>query len=166
MIITFQCLQGRFTVIFTHSADSKWTSQSKPALFSCLSTHALFCHQLVLVASELTLDKLLTAKSKSSSSLSPASSPRGLVCSPYHFLSTNIMYAFETLWKSPRLQIIFFLWKDTCPTKSPFWSDKTAVMLGVMLQTSSIKHCQSKTLVFALEGVKNVRTFCRTTVGI
>ncbi|KAJ7387336.1 Calcineurin-binding protein cabin-1 [Desmophyllum pertusum] len=33
--------------------------------------------KLVLVASELTLDKLLTAKSKSSSSLSPASSPRG-----------------------------------------------------------------------------------------
>ncbi|RMX51696.1 hypothetical protein pdam_00008112, partial [Pocillopora damicornis] len=33
--------------------------------------------KLVLVVSELTLDKLLTAKSKSSSSLSPASSPRG-----------------------------------------------------------------------------------------
>ena len=36
-----------------------------------------FFFQLVLVANELTLDKLLTAKSKSSSSLSPASSPRG-----------------------------------------------------------------------------------------
>lgn len=33
--------------------------------------------KLVLVVSELTLDRLLTAKSKSSSSLSPASSPRG-----------------------------------------------------------------------------------------
>ncbi|XP_031557657.1 calcineurin-binding protein cabin-1-like [Actinia tenebrosa] len=33
--------------------------------------------KLILVATELTLDKLLTAKSKSSSSLSPASSPRG-----------------------------------------------------------------------------------------
>ena len=39
-----------------------------------------FFFQLVLVANELTLDKLLTAKSKSSSSLSPASSPRGWVC--------------------------------------------------------------------------------------
>ena len=33
--------------------------------------------QLILVATELNLDKLQTAKSKSSSSLSPASSPRG-----------------------------------------------------------------------------------------
>ena len=39
-----------------------------------------FFFQLVLVTNELTLDKLLTAKSKSSSSLSPASSPRGWVC--------------------------------------------------------------------------------------
>ena len=48
----------------------------------CIINQQVFfiCYQLVLVASELTLDKLLTAKSKSSSSLSPASSPRGLVC--------------------------------------------------------------------------------------
>ena len=48
----------------------------------CIIKQQVFfiCYQLVLVASELTLDKLLTAKSKSSSSLSPASSPRGLVC--------------------------------------------------------------------------------------
>ena len=47
----------------------------------CIIKQQVFfiCYQLVLVASELTLDKLLTAKSKSSSSLSPASSPRGLV---------------------------------------------------------------------------------------
>ena len=55
--------------------------QNENALFwtgsySFLGIYAVF-FQLVLVANELTLDKLLTAKSKSSSSLSPASSPRG-----------------------------------------------------------------------------------------
>ena len=45
-----------------------------------ISLYKRFFFQLVLVANELTLDKLLTAKSKSSSSLSPASSPRGWVC--------------------------------------------------------------------------------------
>ena len=48
--------------------------------YSFLRINAVFFFQLVLVANELTLDKLLTAKSKSSSSLSPASSPRGWVC--------------------------------------------------------------------------------------
>lgn len=57
--------------------------------------------KLVLVASELTLDKLLTAKSKSSSSLSPASSPRGggSVVSPLRvsgvssqYLATDVEY--------------------------------------------------------------------------
>lgn len=57
--------------------------------------------KLVLVANELTLDKLLTAKSKSSSSLSPASSPRGggSVVSPLRgsgfssqYLATDIEY--------------------------------------------------------------------------
>ena len=56
--------------------------QNEKALFwtrsySFLCINAAFFFQLVLVANELTLDKLLTAKSKSSSSLSPASSPRG-----------------------------------------------------------------------------------------
>ena len=59
--------------------------QNENALFwtrsySFLCINAAFFFQLVLVANELTLDKLLTAKSKSSSSLSPASSPRGWVC--------------------------------------------------------------------------------------
>lgn len=57
--------------------------------------------KFVLVASELTLDKLLTAKSKSSSSLSPASSPRGggSVVSPLkvsgfssQYLATDVEY--------------------------------------------------------------------------
>ena len=56
--------------------------QNEKALFwtrsySFLCINVAFFFQLVLVANELTLDKLLTAKSKSSSSLSPASSPRG-----------------------------------------------------------------------------------------
>ena len=57
--------------------------QNENALFwtGCYSLYKrCFFFQLVLVANELTLDKLLTAKSKSSSSLSPASSPRGWVC--------------------------------------------------------------------------------------
>ena len=53
-----------------------WTGSYSFVLMNAV----FFFFQLVLVANELTLDKLLTAKSKSSSSLSPASSPRGWVC--------------------------------------------------------------------------------------
>ena len=46
------------------------------------------------------------------------------------------------------LQIIFFSWKDMCPTKSPFRSDKTKIRSDIILQYCFINepanptHCQ------------------------
>ena len=72
-------VDGKPKRIEVHAFSKRKRSILDTVLFISLYKRCFF-FQLVLVANELTLDKLLTAKSKSSSSLSPASSPRGWVC--------------------------------------------------------------------------------------
>ena len=69
-------VDGKPKLIKMHAFSKRKRSFLDRVLFISLYKRCFF-FQLVLVANELTLDKLLTAKSKSSSSLSPASSPRG-----------------------------------------------------------------------------------------
>ena len=69
-------VDGKRKRIEVHAFSKRKRSILDTVLFISLYKRGFF-FQLVLVANELTLDKLLTAKSKSSSSLSPASSPRG-----------------------------------------------------------------------------------------
>ena len=46
-------------------------------------------------------------------------------------------FVFKACALTSGLQIIFFSSKDICPTKSPFWSDKTKMWLDIILQYHS-----------------------------